>query len=183
MKNMQTPIAPQEPAASAQRLTAIHIRWMIRRDRPEVMAIEEQCFLNEWTLPWQEKDFIRTLRQRNVIGMVVDGLETPFKDRVLGYMIYELHRDHLYLLNFAVAEQVQCRGIGTAMVGKLRSKIWVQGRSRIVVPVAEQNLAGQKFFARMGFRATGVDHHVYDSVSAYMFEYHARQEAPDAVHR
>ena len=44
----------------------IHIRWMIRRDMPEILEIEKQSF----EFPWCEEDFIRCLRQRNCIGMV-----------------------------------------------------------------------------------------------------------------
>ena len=71
----------------------VHIRWMIRRDMPEVLAIEEQCF----EFPWSEEDFIRCLRQRNCIGMVAEHSE-----RVVGFMIYELHKNRLHILNFAV---------------------------------------------------------------------------------
>jgi len=48
-----------------QRL-GVHIRWMIRRDMPEVLDIESGSF----EFPWSEEDFIRCLRQRNCIGMV-----------------------------------------------------------------------------------------------------------------
>src|ERR671912_367951 len=71
----------------------VHIRWMIRRDMPEVLAIEEQSF----EFPWSEEDFIRCLRQRNCIGMVAEHNE-----RVVGFMIYELHKTRLHVLNFAV---------------------------------------------------------------------------------
>ena len=46
----------------------VHIRWMIRRDMPEVLQIERTSF----EYPWSEEDFIRCLRQRNCIGMVAE---------------------------------------------------------------------------------------------------------------
>ena len=46
----------------------VHIRWMIRRDMPEVLSIENESF----EFPWSEEDFIRCLRQRNCIGMVAE---------------------------------------------------------------------------------------------------------------
>src|SRR5690348_2779098 len=46
--------------------SAVHIRWMIRRDMPEVMRTERASFEYSWT----EDDFLRCLRQRNCIGMV-----------------------------------------------------------------------------------------------------------------
>ena len=75
----------------------VHIRWMIRRDMPEVLAIEGESF----EFPWLEEDFIRCLRQRNCIGMVAEH-----EDRVVGFMIYELHKTRIHVLNFAVAEDL-----------------------------------------------------------------------------
>ena len=72
----------------------VHIRWMIRRDMPEVLAIEASSF----EFPWVEEDFIRCLRQRNSIGMVAEHDE-----QVVGFMIYELNRNRIQVLNFAVA--------------------------------------------------------------------------------
>src|SRR5262245_30732838 len=88
----------------------VHIRWMIRRDMPEVLAIEDQSF----EFPWAEDDFIRCLRQRNCIGMVAEHNE-----RVAGFMIYELHKSKLHILNFAVESHLRRRGVGRQMVKKL----------------------------------------------------------------
>ena len=82
----------------------VHIRWMIRRDMPEVLEIEERSF----EFPWTEEDFIRCLRQRNCIGMVAEHDE-----RVVGFMIYELHKTRLHLLNFCVHRDLRRRGVGT----------------------------------------------------------------------
>ena len=60
---------------SSQTEIAVHIRWMIRRDMPEVLQIEAASF----EFPWLEDDFIRCLRQRNCIGMVAE-----YDDRVVG---------------------------------------------------------------------------------------------------
>src|SRR2546423_1822739 len=71
----------------------VHIRWMIRRDMPEVLQTEQQSF----EYPWTEEDFLRCLRQRNCIGMVAEQGE-----KVVGFMIYELPKAKLHILNFAV---------------------------------------------------------------------------------
>ena len=46
----------------------VQIRWMIRRDMPEVLDIERLSFEFAWT----EEDFLCCLRQRNCIGMVAE---------------------------------------------------------------------------------------------------------------
>ena len=88
-----------------------HIRWMIRRDMQEVLEIENQSF---WQ-PWTEDDFIRLLRQRNCIGMVLDDGE-----HVLGFMLYELHKNRIEVLRFAVAEGRRRSGLGRMFADKLR---------------------------------------------------------------
>ena len=93
--------------------TSVHIRWMIRRDMPEVLQIEQQSF----EFPWSEEDFIRCLRQRNCIGMVAE-----YEERVVGFMIYELHKSRLHILNFAVSPDCRRHSIGGQMVEKLIGK-------------------------------------------------------------
>ena len=92
----------------------VHIRWMIRRDMPEVLNIEESSF----EFPWSEDDFIRCLRQRNCIGMVAEHDE-----RVVGFMIYELHKTRLHVLNFCVHPTYRRLGVGSQMVKKTMRKV------------------------------------------------------------
>src|SRR5690349_23819523 len=91
-----------------------HIRWMIRGDMHEGLDIESESF----EFPWTEEDFIRCLRQRNCIGMVAEQ-----DDRVVGFMIYELHKTRLHVLNFAVGRSQRRRGIGGQMMNKLIGKL------------------------------------------------------------
>ena len=148
----------------------VRIRWMIRRDRPEVLEIENQCF----EFPWTEEDFIRVLRQRNCIGMIAE-----YKCRVIGAMIYELHKAHLHVLNFAVHPKFQGKGVGRQMVKKLTDKLSGEGRNRIVLNVREVNLSAQKFFARMGFRATEILPEFFcNDEAAYRMEYRLSWPAP-----
>jgi len=93
-----------------KRALRVHIRWMIRRDMPEVLQIERHSF----DYPWTEDDFFNCLRQRNCIGMVAEH-----GDRVVGFMIYELHKTRIHVLNFAVAEAHRHCGVGSQMIAKL----------------------------------------------------------------
>ena len=153
----------------------VHIRWMIRRDMPEVLAIENESF----EFPWCEDDFIRCLQQRNCIGMVAEH-----EDRVVGFMIYELHKTELHVLNLAVSRGVRRRRIGAQMTAKLASKLSNQRRTRIVLEVRETNLAAQVFFRNHGFRAVSVLRDFYDDTTedAYIMEYwHSSDEADAAL--
>ncbi|MBC8352477.1 MAG: ribosomal protein S18-alanine N-acetyltransferase [Planctomycetes bacterium] len=137
---------------------------MIRRDMPEVLDIEGQGF----EFPWSEEDFIRCLRQRNCIGMVAE-----FEEQVVGFMIYELHKTRLHVLNFAVNPNFRRRAVGQAMMGKLVSKLSHQRRNRILLEVRETNLAAQLFFRNIGFRAVSVLRDFYDDTTedAYLMQY------------
>ncbi len=124
--------------------TRVHIRWMIRRDMPEVLAIEHASF----EYPWCEEEFLRILRQRNCIGMVAE-----LGDRIVGFMIYDLHRNKIHVLDFATHPELRRRGVGRQMVGKLAGKLSSQRRNRIALFVRETNLPAQFFFRIVGFRA------------------------------
>lgn len=152
----------------------IHIRWMIRRDMPEVLDIEGESF----EFSWSEEDFIRCLRQRNCIGMVAEHGE-----RVVGFMIYELHRTRLHVLNFAVASEFRRRGVATQMMQKLVGKLSSGRRTRILLEVRETNLAAQLFFRNQSFRAVSVLRDFYEDTTedAYLMQYRYRPAAAEII--
>jgi ribosomal-protein-alanine N-acetyltransferase len=147
----------------------IDIRWMIRCDMPKVLAIESESF----EFPWDQDNFFRCLRQRNCIGMVaVVGKDTK-QERVVGFMVYELHKARLHVLNFCVAKVERRNGVGRQMVDKLVGKLSTQRRSRIVLEVRETNLDAQLFFREQGFRAVSILRGYYADTTedAWMFQY------------
>jgi ribosomal-protein-alanine N-acetyltransferase len=152
----------------------VHIRWMIRRDMPEALAIETDSF----EFPWCENDFLRCLRQRNCIGMVAEH-----DDRVVGFMIYELHKSRLHILNFAVSSCFRRSGVGRQMVTKLIGKLSTQRRNRILLEIRETNLAAQLFFRSCGFRAVSVLRDFYEDTpeDAYLMQYRFRGDETAAI--
>jgi ribosomal-protein-alanine N-acetyltransferase len=141
-----------------------HIRWMIRRDMTAVLQIEKHSF----EFPWTEDEFIRCLRQRDCIGMVAERSE-----QVVGFMIYELHKNRIHILSFAVHPEFRRQGVGRAMIDKLVSKLAYQRRNRIVLEVRETNLHAQLFFRQLGFRATSVLRSFYEDTpeDAFLMQY------------
>jgi len=161
------------PLKPKQQLS-VHIRWMIRRDMSDVLEIEN----NSFEFPWFEEDFIRCLRQRNCIGMVAE-----YDEHVVGFMIYELHKTRLHILNFAVHPEFHRCHIGLQMVSKLRSKLSYQRRTQITLEVRETNLEAQLFFRGQGFRATNVLRGYYEDSpeDAYLMEYRYKQDAAEMI--
>ncbi len=148
----------------------VHIRWMIRRDMPEVLGIEQSSF----QLSWCEEEFLRVLRQRNCIGMIAEHGE-----RVVGFMIYELHKSKLQVLNFAVHADYRRLKVGAQMIGKLIGKLSSQRRTKIVLHVRESNLSAQLFYRNQSFRATEVIREFYEDTGedAYLLQYQL-EESP-----
>lgn len=161
MAKRKKPIEPEELVIEPPRP---HVRWMIRRDMDEVLAIENASF----DFPWCEDDFIRCLRQRNCIGMVVE-----YDERIAGYMVYDLHKTRLHLLSFAVASRFRKQGFGRILLDKLIGKLSPDRRLRIATEVRETNLDAQLFFRACGFRAVSVlvDYYQDTTEDAYVFEY------------
>jgi ribosomal-protein-alanine N-acetyltransferase len=142
----------------------IQIRWLIRRDMAEVLAIENACFAH----PWSEEDFLCCLRQRNCIGMVAER-----DHQIVGFMIYELHKSKLRVLNFATSPATHRQGIGSQMIRRLIDKLSQQRRVEICLEVRETNLDAQYFFRKLGFRAVCVLRSHYDDTyeDAYLMQY------------
>ena len=140
------------------------IRWMISRDIPDVVRIEQECYEN----PWTEEVFLQTLRQFNCIGMVM-----VVDERVVGYVVYELHPSKLHVVNLAVHPAYRRHGLGSRMVAKLISKLSSHRRTRICLEVRETNLVAQLFFRSQGFKALRIEHGFFDDndEDAYVMEY------------
>ncbi len=152
----------------------VQIRWLIRRDMPEVLAIEQSSFRQ----PWSEEDFLGHLRQRNCIGMVAEH-----NQRIVGFMIYELHKARLQLLNFATGIDFRRLGVGLQMVNKLIDKLSQQRRQEILLEVRESNLEAQLFFKAQDFQAVRVMRAHYDDTTedAYVMRFRIYETAADTV--
>lgn len=127
--------------------TSVHIRWMIRRDVPEVLQIELGCSNH----PWKEEDLLVLLRQRNCIGMVAEH-----GDRVVGFMVYELHRHHVDITRLCVSPKYMNTYIGSQMIKKLKDKLSSHRRTALHVTVRETDLRVQQFLRSHKFVARQV---------------------------
>lgn len=124
-----------------------HFRFMVRRDLPALLAIEQASF----PYPWDEQDFMDELRPRNVWCIVaeVDG-------EVAGFMVYELEKHAVMLSNFAVHPAYRRCGVGRAMIDKLKGKLSLQRRRWLRAVVIEWNAPAHLFFRACGLRAVSV---------------------------
>ena len=104
-------------------------------------------------------------------------------EHVVGFMIYELHKTRLHILNFAVSAGLRHRSVGTQMIEKLVGKLSSQRRTEITLEVRETNLGAQIFFRQSGFRATNVLRDFYDDSTedAYVMQYYYQTDPAEMV--
>lgn len=115
------------------------IRWLLRRDLPEILDIEQRSFER----PWSESDFHRHLQQRNCIGNVA-----VIDDKTVAYSICELERDHYRIVNMAVHPDYRRQGIGTQILRRFENRLRPDYRTHVVALVPQTCLAVQSFFER-----------------------------------
>lgn len=154
----------------------VHIRWMIRRDMEEVLEIEKQGS----SCPWTEEEFVHRLRERNCIGMVAE-----YKQEVIGFVIYVLHKKRIVILNMAVSWYHLRNGVGRQLVTHLTKKLGAMRRTHLSLVVSDENLDAHLFFKAMGFRATHTEVDWFESTNAsrdgYNFEYWHHECKPTSV--
>lgn len=144
------------------------LRWMIRRDKPEVMQIE-----NSTVNPWTEDEMTNYLRQRNCIGKVCE-----MNHRVAGFMVYELHKDKLCLKRLAVRDDVRWIGIGTLLLQSIVDKLSIQRRNEAFFVVGESNYPMQCLGRKCGFICTDILRDFHDDEDGYFMSYKIGRENP-----
>lgn len=149
----------------------VHIRWMIRRDLPAVLAIEAAG--NDH--PWDEARILRALGHRDCIGMVA-----KHGDRTVGHMFYRHRRRRLGLVALTVDPAFRRRGIGAQMIFHLISKLDAGGRTAIRAMVRETDLGALLFLRRQRFLAVDLDRGRYDDgdVDGITMRYDLATEEP-----
>lgn len=121
------------------------IRWMIRKDMPDVTAIEQE----NSEFPWSLRDFFQCLQDRSSIALVAYVDE----DQIVGFMIYYLCYEGLYVPKLVVAKDWQDRGVDLALLEKLKTKIREGIRRLLVVEVKESQV---DCFQQQGFTKTSM---------------------------
>lgn len=142
----------------------VNVRWIVQCDLPAVLIAEDACF---GFFGWHEQDFREALRQRHCIGIVA-----TLNERVVGHMVYELHKTHLLLRRFVVHPNFRRQWVGRQMLNKLIGKLSTHRRSRLVCNVPETAMDMQLFLRAMGVQAVRVEPGFYeDGEDAYRFVY------------
>jgi ribosomal-protein-alanine N-acetyltransferase len=153
----------------------VQVRWMVRRDFAQVLAIEESCF----EFPWTEQEFRQCLQQPNCLGMVAEH-----EGQVVGFVVYETPKNRIFITNIAVSPEFQRHSIARQMIFKLVSKMIYQQRHKIAIEIRETNLTALLCFRSLGFKAATILKNFYENQSedAYVLQYRLGKEHVDPVY-
>lgn len=130
-----------------------HVRWLIHRDWDAVLSIEAQAFPDDH---WDENELRRMLKNDKVIAMVAE-----IDYVVVGFVVYQLRRKSVEILNLAVHGDYHRQGIGTAIMNKLEGRLNPRRRNRIFAYIPESQLGAQLWFKRSGYRADKIASNLY----------------------
>jgi ribosomal protein S18 acetylase RimI-like enzyme len=138
----------------------VSIRWMIKRDLPAILKIQESL-----KFPWTEAEFLEALGNTNCIGMSAEA-----HGLIVGYMIYELYKEYFYVVNLAVTEELRRQHIGSQLVNMLLDRLNPNRRTCINTNVRESDLITQLFLKNLNFKATLIRDY-YEEEDSYYFKY------------
>jgi ribosomal-protein-alanine N-acetyltransferase len=126
-------------------------------DRADVMRIETASFPDAWTAGVLD-------------GWLAHGASGHVLEReglCVGFFLVLLGRDHLHLVNLAVAPEERRKGVASLALRKVENIAWAYGLPRIELEVRETNLAAQLLYRRTGYRAVEIVRSYYGDQDAY----------------
>ena len=153
----------------------VQVRWMVRRDFAQVLAIEEMSF----EFPWTSQEFRQCLQQPNCLAMVAE-----LDGHIVGFMVYETPKNKILVTNMAVNPEYHRHGIARQMVQKLVSKMISQQRHKIAVAIRETNLPALLCFRALGFKVATVLKNFYEEQNedTYVLQYRLGKELVDPIY-
>jgi ribosomal-protein-alanine N-acetyltransferase len=150
----------------------MRVRWMIRNDLDRVMQIQEASHFE--CLDRQE--FRRWLRERNVIGVVLEHPDLYGDNHfplLTAYALYEVNRESVEIRHLRVHPVYEWQGCGRTLVEYMKRRL-NESRNVIRVCVSEQETGSHLFLKACGFRATQVDRGWKEGECGYRFEYRVK---------
>ena len=146
----------------AGRVAKVKIRWLdIEKHLTSVVRIERASFDYPWT-PDEFKIYKNSRTTSSVVA--VDGA------KVVGYMFYELHKNHIQLINLAISPSDRRTGIASGLLLRLISKMSPDRRNMITTQIRESNLAAQLFFRASGFISSKIIGQCFDGTDESAYE-------------
>lgn len=115
--------------------------------------------------PWPPSDF-RTFLNRNCLGIGISTERAP--DKIVGFVMAQCVLDEAEILTIAVERDAQRQGLARQLIQALHKRLGERGTSRVMLDVAEDNLAAISLYISSGYQKDGLRE-----------KYYSRQGGPD----
>ena len=135
---------------------AIEVRRLTYADLPQVVAIERRAF----TSPWSLAMFVLELSKPTGICLAAEIPGPGGREPELGgYLICSRYDTVWHVMNVAVDPTRRRRGVATAMIESLLSR--VERDAQLTLEVRMSNAGAIRLYEGFGFRSAGVRRRYY----------------------
>ena len=128
----------------------VNIRDMILEDLPQVMEIENLCFLH----PYKEKDLIYEMTENPVSNVWVieySNASLGLK-QIVGFVDYWVTFDSGTICQIAVHPDIQRSGVGSELMNEVKKDAFAKKVKTITLEVRESNEKAINFYKKHGFK-------------------------------
>lgn len=142
----------------------VSVRYIEPRDITEILEVERASFVH----PWTKDDFVNCMKRNNTTGVVAE-----INGVLMGFLIFEVFKRRIQLLNLAVRPRFRRMGIGSTMIGRVICALGNSTQKLVAAEVRESNLGVQLFLKSLGFRADQILPEYYSDTGedGYQFEF------------
>lgn len=124
----------------------LNIRWFHQNDIPNVLKVEESIYAQPWTMD----EFKECLQHKNCIGVLAEH-----ERKIAGYMIYEVHKRFMTILNLATDLNHRRKGVATQLLNTVKDKLNSDRCTSIYSRFHERNDEALNFLISQDFHAVG----------------------------
>lgn len=121
------------------------IREFIFGDQKAIALLEEECFIT----PWSERAILDSYNNSTLFLLFEEEGE------ILGYVGLQTVLDEGYITNVAVTKKARKRGVGSALISRLKEVAKEKGLRFISLEVRKSNTAAISLYEKQGFKAVG----------------------------
>ena len=155
----QPPIAvsPHSPGTGeGEQAPPVEVRRLSYQDLPQVIAVERRVFPTPWSLAM----FVLELSKQSGICLAATDRGADGERRLVGYLICSRYDTVWHVMNVAVDNDHQRRGIASAMLADLYQRVGDE-HARFTLEVRRSNAVAIHLYEREGFRAAGTRRRYY----------------------
>ena len=135
------------------------VRWCLQSDLDTIASIEDESF----EFPLEYDDFLLCLKRNDHVGLVVE-----YESKVVGFMLYQIKKEHYTLISIAVSPDYRRKAAGSALINYLKKTI----KNKIKLVVSDEKKQAHCFFKKNHFIAVKVLHeHFGPHHDGYEFVY------------